>query len=61
MKLNEHRMYCNYYNSPLPCKCCENHPEWPYLSELMETNHGMTAEEVMDKEIKEKFPDAIRR
>jgi len=54
----EHRMWCNYWSRPGPCRCCENHPEWPYVSDLSKKYPGLSEEELFLKEQQEKWPDA---
>ena len=57
----EHKLWCNFFSRPGPCRCCERHTEWPYLSDLMKANPGMSVGEVMAKEVSTNWPDAVKR
>jgi hypothetical protein len=57
----EHRIWCNSFFHPGPCKCCDRHTDWPYLSDLAKENPGKSAGELFSMEQTKNWPDAVIR
>ena len=59
----EHKMWCNYFMVDGPCKCCDNHPEWEYVSDLqkLDENKGLSPQVIVRNVMKRDFPNVIER